>query len=64
MKNNWLSLILGLFLIIFAFLGLPSSVKNKMLIGVGTVVAILSFREIAGKKVAINMPESNTDGAN
>ncbi|MDP3902081.1 MAG: hypothetical protein Q8Q21_00650 [bacterium] len=63
MKNNWLSLMLGLFLILFAFLGLPSGMKNKILIGVGTVVAILSFREIAGKKVVVNMPESNTDGA-
>lgn len=64
MKNNWLSLILGLFLILLAFLGLPAGVKNIILIGAGTVVALMSFREIAMKKVIEDIDKENEEEKN
>ncbi|HDO23622.1 MAG TPA: hypothetical protein ENG99_00165 [bacterium] len=43
MKRDWINGILGVLVIILAFLGFPSSVKAVLMIIIGLAIAFLSF---------------------
>lgn len=63
MKSYWVNGILGVWLVILAYLGLPSSAKNVILIISGLVVAFLSFREIIRRKITHNLETEGPKGA-
>lgn len=51
MWKDWINGILGIFIVILAFLGFPSTVKAILMIAVGLVVAFISFWKGASAKV-------------
>ena len=55
MKSFWVNGILGVWLVILAYLGLPSSTKNIIIIISGLIVAFISFRRIIQHKIIHNL---------
>lgn len=55
MKSYWTNGILGVWLVILAYLGLPPSAENIILIISGLIIAFISFRQIVHYKIARNI---------
>ena len=55
MKSWWINGILGLWLVILAYLGLPPSAENIILIISGLIIAFFSFRQIIRYKIMRNI---------
>ena len=69
MKSYWVNGILGVWLVILAYLGLPSSTENIILIVSGLIIAFISFRQLVRYKIIRNIkaeelsktPDGNID---
>ena len=51
MWKDWINGILGIFIVILAFLGFPSSIKAVLMIAIGLIIAFLSFWKGASARV-------------
>ena len=69
MKSYWVNGILGVWLVFLAYLGLPPSAENIILIVSGLVITFISFRQIVRYKIIRNIkaeelnktPDGNID---
>lgn len=64
MNRSWINGILGVWLIVLAFLGLPSNIKSIFIMITGVVLALGFFSKGAGSVVSKAVEKENIDNNN
>jgi hypothetical protein len=63
MKKDWILGFSGLLLVLLAFSGLTVEIKKILIIIVGMLIAIISFRAVSGHKIEKSIANAGLDNA-